>query len=224
MSKHNEEMKIDYATVNVELYKQLNKRNQQYIYDLDKALQAANVASLQRHSVKHDMMQELITAQKQGATARQIYGTVSQQVAAILSGPKEDFSKPSPDLHLFIDGALMIGAMFMVITGISSQSSFGIVSLLLNFFFGGFAMLIITKSSPKYLGITNFRNNKFLIRYIGMTALAMFVWVIGMGLMGLVPQAINPVLDGTVYIVLGVVIIALRFYLKRKLNIRGTIF
>lgn len=30
---------IDYTTENAELYKQLNKRNQQYMYDFDRSLQ-----------------------------------------------------------------------------------------------------------------------------------------------------------------------------------------
>lgn len=224
MTKKVEETTIDYAIVNVELYKQLNKRNQQYIYDLDKALQAGNVANVKRNQLKHEMMTELVEAQKQGKTARQLYGTVSQQVANILTGPKEDFSKPSPDWQLFIDGALMIGSIFTMVAGFSTSYQFGIVSLFINLIFAGFAVLIITKASPKYLGVTNVTNKKFLVRYVLATLLGMAVWMLGMMVMPVVPEAINPILDKTAYVVIGIALLGLRFFLKHKLMIRGTIF
>lgn len=215
---------IDYATENVQLYNQLNKRNQQYMYDFDRALQEKNIAAEKSNAVKFEMMTALVKAQKKGITARQMYGTVSQQVNQVVSGPKQDLSKPSPDLHLFVDGGLMIGSLFMIISGMASQQRLGIVALLLNFLFAGFAMLIITKASPKYIGTTDVKNKRFLIRYVGSTIAGMLIWMVGMMALQFIPEAINPVLDGTVYVVLGLVILALRFYIKKAWNIRGTMF
>lgn len=219
-----EEVMIDYATENVELYKQLNKRNQQYLYDFDKALQEKNIAMEKSQSVKFEMMNTLIKAQKKGITAKQIYGTVSQQVTHVIAGPKEDLSKPSSDFHLFVDGGLMLGSVFMIISGITPQQRLGIVALLLNFLFAGLAMLIITKSSPKYLGTTDIKNKKFLIRYVGTTILGMAIWMVGMIVIQFLPEVINPVFDGTIYVVLGLAALALRFYIKKVWNIRGTMF
>lgn len=215
---------IDYATENVELYKQLNKRNQQYMYDFDRALQEKNIAVEKSDAVKFEMMNALIKAQKKGITARQMYGTVSQQVNHVVSGPKQDLSKPSSDFHLFVDGGLMLGSIFMIISGFTPQQRLGIMSLVLNFLFAGLAMLIITKASPKYIGTTDVKNKRFLIRYIGSTILGMLIWMVGMMVIQFIPEAINPVLDGTVYIVLGLVTLALRFYIKKAWNIRGTLF
>lgn len=215
---------IDYATENAELYKQLNKRNQQYMYDFDRSLQEKNIALEKSDAIKFEMMTALIKSQKKGITARQMYGTVSQQVNNVLSNPKQDVSKPSPDFHLFVDGGLMIGSLFMIISGMTSQQRLGIVALLMNFLFAGLAMLIITKASPKYIGTTDVKNKRFLIRYAGSTLLGMLIWMVGMAALQFIPEAINPVLDGTVYIVLGLVILALRFYIKKSWNIRGTMF
>lgn len=215
---------IDYATENAELYKQLNKRNQQYMYDFDRSLQEKNIALEKSDAIKFEMMTALIKSQKKGITARQMYGTVSQQVNNVLSNPKQDVSKPSPDFHLFVDGGLMIGSLFMIISGMTSQQRLGIVALLMNFLFAGLAMLIITKASPKYIGTTDVKNKRFLIRYAGSILLGMLIWMVGMATLQFIPEAINPVLDGTVYIVLGLVILALRFYIKKSWNIRGTMF
>lgn len=215
---------IDYATENAELYKQLNKRNQQYMYDFDRSLQEKNIALEKSDAIKFEMMTALIKSQKKGITARQMYGTVSQQVNNVLSNPKQDVSKPSPDFHLFVDGGLMIGSLFMIISGMTSQQRLGIVALLMNFLFAGLAMLIITKASPKYIGTTDVKNKRFLIRYAGSTLLGMLIWMVGMATLQFIPEAINPVLDGTVYIVLGLVILALRFYIKKSWHIRGTMF
>lgn len=219
-----QDVTIDYATENTKLYKQLNKRNQQYMYDFDRALQDKNIALEKSDAVKFEMMTALVKSQKKGITARQMYGTVLQQVNNVLSDPKQDASKPSPDFHLFVDGGLMIGSLFMIISGMTSQQRLGIVALLMNFLFAGLAMLIITKASPKYIGTTDVKNKRFLIRYTGSTLLGMLIWMVGMAALQFIPEAINPVLDGIVYIVLGLVILALRFYIKKSWNIRGTMF
>lgn len=219
-----EQIQIDYPKENLALYQELTKRNQQYMYDFDKALQAANVSTAKRHEIKYDMMITLVKAQKKGLTARQLYGTVAQQVATVLNGPQEDLSKPSPDWQLFIDGGLMLGSAFMILSGLTAQNRLGILSLLLNFLFAGMAMLVVTKASPKYIGTTNVRNKKFLTRYIGATILGMLIWMVGIMVLPLVPEAINPVLDGMIYIIIGLGALVLRFYLKRLWNIRGTMF
>lgn len=219
-----QELMIDYVTENEMLYKQLNKRNQQYLYDFDRAMKEEKFSVEKLNAVKFEMMNALVKAQKKGITARQLYGTVAQQVAHVVSGPKEDLSKPSKDFHLFVDGGLMLGSVFMIISGITPQQRLGILSLIVNFFFAGLAILIITKASPKYIGTTDVRNKKFLIRYVGSTIFGMLVWMLGMIVIQYIPAAINPVLDGMIYVVLGLVILALRFYIKKAWNIRGTLF
>ncbi|MBS4750511.1 DUF1129 family protein [Carnobacteriaceae bacterium zg-ZUI78] len=218
---------IDYAKENVVLAGQLTKRNEQYIHDLDKALSLANVSELDRQRLAYTMMQELIQNQKTGKTARQLYGTVAEQTKRILEGPKEDETKPSTDWKLFLDGGLLMGSFFMIMTGISANSqSLGIVSMLLNYVIMGLAMLVLTKASPKYQEMMKASTHKWvaLFKYLMITILTMLICVLGIFVTSFIPAVINPVLDKSIYLIIGVITLGAKFYLKKKLNIRGGLF
>ncbi|MBF0780946.1 MULTISPECIES: DUF1129 domain-containing protein [unclassified Granulicatella] len=227
MSKKNEqESVIDYASEVSHLTQELTKRNQAYIFELDKILSLNNLSEDKRYKIKYEMMSELVAHQKSGKTAKQLYGTVSQCAKSILEGPKEDLTKPSEDWKLYLDGALLMGSFFMLISVFTSAQQLGIVTLLLNYFVAGFAVLFVTKASQNFQEDTRLRKARWksLLKYLGMTLLSMIIWLGGMLLVTLIPEGINPVLPKNVYLVIGAITLVLKFYLKKKLNIRGGIF
>ena len=69
----------NYVSENRELEQQLTKRNQQYIFDLKKSLEAANLSEEEKTIALHEMLPVLVKEQKGGKTARQLFGTVSER-------------------------------------------------------------------------------------------------------------------------------------------------
>ena len=154
---------------NEELYRKLTKRNEQYMMSLDKALDAANLTEDRKREIYSEMLPVLVEGQKTGQTARQLYGTVSEQIGKVLDGPrKAEANAPSKDWMIFVDGGLMMVALMSLVMGATgligkSQggSEMGIATLALNFVGGGLMPLTnvhaLTSCTPsvKYVASPN---------------------------------------------------------------------
>lgn len=212
------------------LWSELTKRNEQYMIGLDRALTQANYDEESKHTLYNKMMEELVTNQKSGTTARQLYGTVSECAENVLQRQEATVSSErSPDWLIALDGGLLLGAIFALISGTSlltagenTQPGMGIISLILNFIAGGLSMLIVSKYQPD---VNAPKGKKGYFKYIGVLILSMVFWMLAMtATMVLVPPAINISLPATAYLIIGALSFALRVYLKKKFNITGGVF
>ncbi|MFL2101213.1 DUF1129 domain-containing protein [Desemzia sp. FAM 23991] len=214
---------------NTTLYAQLTNKNEDYMAKLDKRLIEANYPDDDKTRVFNDMLKNIISQQASGITARKLYGTVTERSIEIVEGPQQAVdgkAERSEDWKLYVDGALMLGGMFALITGLSAllgdganSTGMGIITLLLNFIVGGFVILAITKNAPTQ-GVKG-----SLLRYILVSVVAMFAWIIVMtGSMALLPTSINVVLPGIVNLIIGALAFAGKWYFKRKYHVKGTLF
>ncbi len=212
------------------LWSELTKRNEQYMIGLDRALTQANYDEESKHTLYNKMMKELVINQKSGTTARQLYGTVSECAENVLQRQEATVSSErSPDWLIALDGGLLLGAIFALISGTSlltagenTQPGMGIISLILNFIAGGLSMLIVSKYQPD---VNAPKGKKGYFKYIGVLILSMVFWMLAMtATMVLVPPAINISLPATAYLIIGALSFALRVYLKKKFNITGGVF
>lgn len=212
------------------LWSELTKRNEQYMIGLDRALTQANYDEESKHTLYNKMMKELVTNQKSGTTARQLYGTVSECAENVLQRQEATVSSErSPDWLIALDGGLLLGAIFALISGTSlltvgenTQPGMGIISLILNFIAGGLSMLIVSKYQPD---VNAPKGKKGYFKYIGVLILSMVFWMLAMtATMVLVPPAINISLPATAYLIIGALSFALRVYLKKKFSITGGVF
>ena len=105
-----------YVSENRELEKQLTKRNQQYIFDLKKSLEAANLSEEEKTVALHEMLPILVQEQKGGKTARQLFGTVSERTEAIITKPVEQ--KESGPFLMWLDNTLLILGIFGLMLGV----------------------------------------------------------------------------------------------------------
>ena len=129
------------------------------------------------------MMRELLDAQKTGKTARQLYGTVSECASNILVNPTDNEVKVrSTDWLIALDGGLLLGSLFAMISGVSLLTNsgedvvgMGLISLILNFIVGGIAMLIISKYTPNPDAP---KGEKGFGKYIFATTAAMLLWML----------------------------------------------
>ncbi len=219
----------EYVAQNREWEKQLTKRNQQYIFDLNKALDAANLSEEEKVQALHEMLPVLVQEQKGGRTARQLYGTVSERTEAILAEPTKAEETTKPVL-MWVDNTLLILGVFGVMMGIvglfSSKNTqvYGIVTLILMAMVGGWVFYLMYKYMYQYErpGADKSKRPK-LWKSILILIGSFFVWTAVISLSALLPSVINPVLDPFVLVIIGGAALLLRYYLKKKYNIIGSL-
>lgn len=214
---------------NQALWHTLTKRNEQYMLGLDRTLRAANLEEERREEIYNKMMKELVDAQKTGKTARQLYGTVSECAANILVNPADaEVKTRSADWLIAVDGGLLLGSLFALISGISlltnsgeDVAGMGLITLIMNFIVGGIAMLIISKYTPNPDAP---KGEKGFGKYIFATTAAMLLWMLIMtASMMLIPASVNIALSAWAYIAIAAVGFAAKVYMKKKYHIVGGI-
>ncbi|WP_373472140.1 DUF1129 domain-containing protein [Carnobacterium alterfunditum] len=214
---------------NKALLQKLTKRNEQYMLSLNKALVEKNMSEAKKEEIFNDMLHNLVERQKAGETARQLYGTVTECANHLVAKPELSQVGPSKNWKIALDGGLMIGGLFSLITGLSglfssveeASSSLGLITTLLNFIVGGLVILLIAKNmpdrkNPKKGGMVRY----ILVSTTGMLAL-MFVMT---GSMMVIPAAVNVPINAIGNIVIGILAFVAKYFAKRKLNIRGGLF
>lgn len=231
MAETNTEKTLEQTKVeNQALWQQLTKRNEQFMIGLDKILTEANYDEEKKNHRYNKMMSELVANQKVGVTARQLYGTVSECAQNLLQEQEEEPGRRSPDWLIAVDGGLLLGSIFALISGITlltsdgaeAQAGMGMISLILNYLVGGLAMLIISKYMPNPDAPKGKRGYG---KYIGATTVAMLLWMLTMTLStGLIPKSINAPLPGIAYLAIAAAGIGAKMYLKRKFRIVGGVF
>src|SRR5699024_11996691 len=115
----------EYVAQNRELETQLTKRNQQYIFDLKKALNAANLSEEELTVVLHEMLTVLVREQTSGVTARQLFGTVSERTDAIINKPAQETKPNSQPGMIWLDNFLLLLGLFGLFIGLVAQFSKG---------------------------------------------------------------------------------------------------
>jgi len=211
---------------NDQYFEELTNKNSDYMVKLNRHLDESGLDEENKIEAFNEMLPNIIDAQRNHTTARKLYGTVTERADYILANPEGN--RPvvygsSENWKLYLDGALLLGGMFTLITGITylfgdEVAGMGIVTIVLNYILGGFASLVITKAAP-----APGQKGGFL-KYILVTTAAMAAWVLLISVATvIIPPQINIFVPGSITLVIGAVSLFLKWYLKRKLNIHGTL-
>jgi uncharacterized membrane-anchored protein len=217
-----------YVSANRELEKQLTKRNQQYIFDLKKSLEAANLSEEEKAIALHEILPVLVKEQKGGRTARQLFGTVSERTEAILNKPEE--VKETSPVMMWLDNTLLILGIFGIMMGVmglfarDSAQVYGIITFISMAMVGGWVFYVMYKYMYQYERPGADKSQrpkmwKIMLILIG----SFFLWIATIAVTSILPSSINIVLDPIVLAVIGAVAIGLRYYLKKKYNIVGSL-
>lgn len=215
------------VVANETLRAQLTNKNEQYIYQLEKTLVANNVSAEQVEKELAAMLPILVENQKAGLTARQLFGTVTERVQVILAGPQRDPNAKSPSWQIAMDGGLMLGGLFALMSGIiillnpAQAIAMGWLTLLLNFLIGGLVLMVVSKFTPDF---DKPKGQRGYLKYLLVTTVAMLIWLfVIMGSQAILPASVNRALPAVVYLVIGVCALVAKWYLKKTLHITGTI-
>ncbi|HHA5769791.1 TPA: DUF1129 domain-containing protein [Enterococcus faecium] len=214
---------------NNSLETKLTKRSQQYIFDLKKSLEAANLSEEEKVKALHDILPTLVAEQKGGRTARQLFGTVSERTEAIINKPAEVKNSSTPLLMWLDNTLLLLGllSIMIAITGLFSRGTtpaYGFSTLVLGSAIGGWVFYMMYKYIYQYEYPGADRSKKpgmgKTLLILGGTTL---LWVVLFSATTLLPPVINPVLDPVVVIIIGATALAIRYYLKKKYGIIGSL-
>ncbi len=221
------EQNVQEEVVSVDALKaKLTSKNEQYIYQLERSLKEAGFDEAQVEKELSVMLPEIVEKQKAGVTARQLFGTVTERVQSIVAGPVKDPNEKSPDWQIAVDSGLLVGGLLALVTGVSlmlnpETQAMGLVTLLINFVVGAYIMLAILKNTPKY---DNPKGQRGYIRYLVVSTVALGAWLIViLGSQQFIPSFINITTGYEWYLLIGAAALFGKFYLKKKLNIVGSV-
>ena len=208
----------------------LTKRNAEYMYRFNKALESTKLAPEKKAAAVQAMVDELVEGQKSGKTAKNLYGSIEDRVKFVVDGPQKEvvtFGGPNywPNmiynaLTFFMIFNLMFGIMYLFSPKLMQTSSpVGITAILISAVVAGFILPIMPrlfdpKIKHKYNG---------WIR-VTLVVLGFLVWMAMFYVAQLLPRAINPVLMPWPSIIVGLLSMAGMFWMRRRYPIRGGFF
>ena len=204
----------------------LTNKNLQYIVDVERHLRTAAVLPEDQIVTLIDtMVTDVKEAQKKSITARSLFGKAPQQYA---DEQNEVITKPKPKepswLLRGIDGGLLVmGIMLLAVAGTaffgkssSNVTTIPISLILMSFFIGGAGMA----GMQYYTLRIKEQGRKGLMKYVLYAVIFVIVWMLlAFVFTAILPVKWNIILEPTIAIVLGVVVLLLKWYLKRKFNI-----
>ncbi len=208
----------------------LTKRNEDYLFHLDKALTEKNYDPEQKEQVLTEMYQELKEKQKQGVVATKLYGTVTEKAELIVNGPKK--SEAPTELPKFwilaLDNGLIMFIMFCImytLLGVFSPKqadvSGGWITLLATSTIAGVGLAFFSRSM---LSARKEKGKKRWIKTILITLELILIWVVAFGVIAFIPVSINRTMEPIVYAILAGLGYLVRRYLKKKYNFRSVMF
>lgn len=208
----------------------LTKRNEDYLFHLDKALTEKNYDPEQKEQVLTEMYQELKEKQKQGVVATKLYGTVTEKAELIVNGPKK--SEAPTELPKFwilaLDNGLIMFIMFCImytLLGVFSPKqadvSGGWITLLATSTIAGVGLAFFYRSM---LSARKEKGKKRWIKTILITLELILIWIVAFGVIAFIPVSINRTMEPIGYAILAGLGYLVRRYLKKKYNFRSVMF
>ncbi len=208
----------------------LTKRNEDYLFHLDKALTEKNYDPEQKEQVLTEMYQELKEKQKQGVVATKLYGTVTEKAELIVNGPKK--SEAPTELPKFwilaLDNGLIMFIMFCImytLLGVFSPKqadvSGGWITLLATSTIAGVGLAFFYRSM---LSARKEKGKKRWIKTILITLELILICIVAFGVIAFIPVSINRTMEPIVYAILAGLGYLVRRYLKKKYNFRSVMF
>ena len=186
----------------------LTKRNEDYLFHLDKALTEKNYDPEQKEQVLNEMYQELKEKQKQGIVATKLYGTVTEKAELIINGPKK--SEAPTELPKFwilaLDNGLIMFIMFCImytLLGVFSPRqadvSGGWITLLATSTIAGVGLAFFYRSM---LSARKEKGKKRWIKTLLITLELILIWIVAFGIISFIPVSINRTMEPIVYAIL----------------------
>lgn len=212
----------------------LTRKNEEFMYQLNKQLDRIGVASADKPAMLEETAQQLVAGQKQGKTAKALFGTPTEQ-AKELKNPKktpEHISKESIWL-MAIDNMLIFLSIFTFMFGLmywmtpaamhsQRAGSSGITAILLVAGLGGLLFVYVARQlQPTKNKEGKWVQTKPMWFRVLTVAFGLVVWLAVYMLASLLPNVVNPRLNQWAYLIIAVVTFVGDIVYRRRYHITG---
>lgn len=217
----------------------LTRKNEEFIYQLNKQLIAHGMHEDTKQEVLDDTIKQLKEGQKKGQTAKQLFGTPTAYVYKLGHPDKNKIaaSNNSPYYLLALDNGLMFFAIFAFMFGLLAVMNPGSVSPKYHYGSSGLtALIIIAVTGGLLFGYISllmqpykdpetgqYKNRSWIYRIV-MITLTFLAWIGIYMFVSLLPNSINPQPTKYVYLILAVVVFAVDLWLRAHFHIVNNVF
>ena len=190
----------------------ITKKNQEFIHIATQQFIKDGKTDAEIKAVFEEVIPQILEEQAKGTTARSLYGA------------------PTHWAHSFMmmDSALFITSLFALVSALTTFFStdqaigYGLITLLLVGLVGGLAFYLMYYFVYQYYGPDTDRSQRPPFwKSILVILASMVLWLVVFFATSFLPANLNPVLAPLPLAILGAALLALRFYLKKRFNIRS---
>lgn len=208
----------------------LSKKNKEFIHIATNQLLKDGKTDQEIQDILEEVLPEILENQPKGITARGLYGAPTVWAASFTAKERYEAEHPKenddPKL-MMMDSVLFIFGFFTLLTSIvnlaSNQPSvYGLTTLVLGSIVGGLSFYALYYFIYRFYGPDKDRSQRPpLLKSMGIMIGAVLLWTLSIVLTSLLPDFLNPHLSNIAIAILGAIVLALRFYLKKRFNIKS---
>lgn len=204
----------------------LTHKNQEFIHIATKQLIADGKTDTEIKEYIEEIYPVLLENQTKGVTARTLYGSPTAWAKAKTLSPEELAAKAKEENDdpklMIMDQILLVLGFFALINGLigllsPNASTYGVITLLTFSIAAGLGFYAMYHFFYRYP--RSQRPN--LLKSILILTLITITWIGLLALTQLLPTSINIVIPNLPLLIIGIAVIALRFYLKQRFHIKN---
>lgn len=215
----------------------LTRKNEEFMYQLNKQLDRLGVASDKKPEMLDETVQQLIAGQKKGQTAKTLFGTPTERAKA-LKNPKpttQEVTRRSLWL-LAIDNGLIFLSIFTFMFGLmywmtpvamrsQRAGNSGITAIILVAAVGGliFGYVALQLQPARDSNGKRVPTKPLWFRILAVVG-GLIGWLLIYMLASLLPNVINPRLNQWLYFIVAVAAFAGDIFYRRRYHITGSIY
>ena len=208
----------------------LSKKNKEFIHIATNQLLQDGKSDQEIQTILEGILPEILENQTKGITARGLYGAPTTWASSLTAKERYDAEHPKENddpKWMMLDSVLFIFGFFTVLTSIvnlaSSQPSvYGMTTLVFGSLVGGLAFYALYHFIYRFYGPNTERSQRpHLIKSILIMVGAIALWTLSIVGSSLLPDFLNPHFSNIVVAIIGGITLALRFYLKKRFNIKS---
>lgn len=208
----------------------LSKKNKEFIHIATHQLLKDGKSDQEIKTILEEIIPEILENQTKGITARGLYGAPTTWASSLTEKERHDAEHPKENddpKWMMLDSVLFIFGFFTVLTSIvnlaSSQPSvYGMTTLVFGSLVGGLAFYALYHFIYRFYGPNTERSQRpHLLKSILIMVGAIALWTLSIVGSSLLPDFLNPHFSNIVVAIIGGITLALRFYLKKRFNIKS---
>lgn len=208
---------------------QLTSKNSEYVHIVTRELVKIGKTDEEIKRILSDILPQIVAAQAQRKLAKDILGTPSEftakytpQAEHTKNNKTEKYDNETPVL-MWLDSALLMLGFISILNAIMSifnkgARTYGIVTLIMMSFAAGFVIYLMYRLIYKP---QNEGKKRPGFKSFGLLTLAFLAWIALYSLSVILPASINPSPNSYVVGVIGLVVLGIRYLLKRKYHIKS---